>query len=35
MMIENHRTELIWRLMRSCAYISTGLRRAVFRGGWL
>jgi hypothetical protein len=35
MMIENHRTELIWRLMRSCAYISTGLRRAGFRGGWL
>ena len=35
MMIENHRTELIWRLMRSCAYIGTGLRRAGFRGGWL
>jgi hypothetical protein len=35
MMIENHRTELIWRLLRSCAYISTGLRRAGFRGGWL
>lgn len=35
MMIENHRTELIWRLMRSCSYIRTGLRRAGFRGGWL
>ena len=35
MMIENHRSELIWRLMRSCPYIQTGLRRAGFRGGWL
>ncbi len=34
-MIENHRTELIWRLMRNCAYIVTGLRRAGFAGGWL
>jgi hypothetical protein len=35
MMIENHRTQLIWRLMRDCPYIGTGLRRAGFRGGWL
>ena len=35
MMIENYRTELIWRLMRDCPYIGTGLRRAGFRGGWL
>jgi hypothetical protein len=35
MMIENHRTQLIWRLMRDCPYIRTGLRRAGFRGGWL
>jgi hypothetical protein len=35
MMIENHRTELIWRLMRSCPHVVTGLRRAGFRGGWL
>jgi hypothetical protein len=35
MMIENHRTQLIWRLMRECSYLSTGLRRAGFRGGWL
>ncbi len=35
MMIENHRTQLIWRLMRSCPYVATGLRRAGFRGGWL
>jgi hypothetical protein len=35
MMIENHRTGLIWRLMRDCPYVRTGLRRAGFRGGWL
>ena len=35
MMIENYRTQLIWRLMRECPYIGSGLRRAGFRGGWL
>ncbi len=35
MMIENYRTQLIWRLMRDCPHVSTGLRRAGFRGGWL
>jgi len=35
MMIENYRTGLIWRLMRSCPYIGNGLRRAGFSGGWL
>jgi len=35
MMIENHRTQLIWRLMRACPYVGIGLRRAGFRGGWL
>jgi hypothetical protein len=35
MMIENHRSQLIWRLMRNCAYVVTGLRRAGFTGGWL
>lgn len=35
MMIENHRTGLIWRLMRSCPYIRAGLRHAGFGGGWL
>jgi hypothetical protein len=35
MMIENHRTQLIWRLMRDCPYVRSGLRRAGFRGGWL
>ena len=35
LMIENYRSGLIWRLMRSCAYIVDGLRRAGFRNGWL
>lgn len=35
MMIENHRSELIWRLLRGSPYVRTGLRRAGFRGGWL
>jgi hypothetical protein len=35
MMIENHRTELIWRLMRNCRYVVAGLRHAGFKGGWL
>ena len=35
MMIENHRSGLIWRLLRGCPCIATGLRRGGFRGGWL
>ena len=35
MMIENYRTQLIWRLMRQCPCIRAGLRRAGFRGDWL
>jgi hypothetical protein len=35
LMIENYRSGLIWRLMRSCPYVVTGLRRAGFSGGWL
>lgn len=35
MMIENQRTGLIWRLMRDCPYVVTGLRCAGFRNGWL
>jgi len=35
LMIENFRTGLIWRLMRRCPYLVTGLRRAGFAGGWL
>jgi hypothetical protein len=35
LMIENYRSGLIWRLMRSCSYAVTGLRRAGFTGSWL
>ena len=35
LMIENYRSELIWKLMRQCPYIGNGLRGADFRGGWL
>ncbi|MEO7104508.1 MAG: glucoamylase family protein [Gemmatimonadaceae bacterium] len=35
LMIENHRTNLIWSLMRSSPYVVAGLRRAGFSGGWL
>ena len=35
MMIENHRSQLLWRLMRECPQVVAGLRRAGFRGGWL
>ena len=35
MMIENHRTEFTWRLMRNCSYVAAGLRGAGFSGGWL
>ena len=34
-MIENHRSGLVWKLMRGCAPIVEGLRRAGFSGGWL
>jgi len=35
LMIENYRSGLLWRLMRECPFIVTGLRRAGFRKGWL
>jgi hypothetical protein len=35
LMVENFRSGLIWRLMRSCPYVRAGLRRAGFTGGWL
>lgn len=35
LMIENHRSGLLWCLMRDCPAIVTGLRRAGFRRGWL
>ena len=34
-MIENFRTQLIWNIIKKCAYITTGLRRAGFNKGWL
>ncbi|WDZ78915.1 glucoamylase family protein [Ensifer adhaerens] len=35
LMIENYRTGLLWNIMRRCAPIVVGLRRAGFSGGWL
>jgi hypothetical protein len=35
LMCENHRSGLLWRLMRACPYVVKGLRRAGFRNGWL
>lgn len=35
LMIENYRSEFLWRLMRRCPYIIDGLHRAGFAGGWL
>ena len=35
LMIENHRTELIWSVMRRCPYVVAGLRRAGFERGWI
>ena len=34
-MLENYRSELIWRTTRRNPYIVKGLRRAGFTGGWL
>ncbi|MFH2051483.1 MAG: glucoamylase family protein [bacterium] len=34
-MIENHRSELVWRVMRGNPHIVRGLRVAGFTGGWL
>ncbi|WP_426196405.1 glucoamylase family protein [Massilia sp. DWR3-1-1] len=34
-MIDNHRSDFIWGLMRGCAHVQSGLRRAGFKGGWL
>ena len=35
LMIENHRSGLIWEVMKKSPYIVRGLRRAGFTGGWL
>ena len=34
-MIENYRSDLIWKTMRKNPYIVSGLKRAGFTGGWL
>ena len=34
-MIENHRSELVWKTMRRNPHIVRGLKRAGFSGGWL
>ncbi len=35
MMVENHRSGLVWKLMRDCKYLHDGLHNAGFGGGWL
>jgi len=35
LMIENHRSGLVWALMRRCGPLVAGLRAAGFSGGWL
>jgi hypothetical protein len=35
LMIENHRSQLIWQRLRRSPYIINGLKRAGFTGGWL
>jgi len=35
LMCENFRSGLLWRLIRHCPYLATGLRRAGFTNGWL
>jgi len=34
-MIENYLTGFLWELMKKCPYVSDGLNRAGFSGGWL
>ena len=34
-MLENHRSALVWRVMRKNTYLRRGLQRAGFSGGWL
>ena len=35
LMVENHRSGMLWNLMRGCPPIVHGLRLAGFEGGWL
>jgi hypothetical protein len=34
-MIENHRSQFVWRVMQADPYLREGLERAGFSGGWL
>jgi hypothetical protein len=34
-MLENYRSDLVWKTMRKNAYLRSGLTRAGFSGGWL
>jgi hypothetical protein len=34
-MVENHRSDLVWRVMRRNPHLRRGLQRAGFTGGWL
>jgi hypothetical protein len=34
-MIENHRTGFVWDVMKRNPYLTRGLCRAGFSGGWL
>ena len=34
-MLENYRSDFVWKVMRKNAYIRAGLKRAGFTGGWL
>jgi hypothetical protein len=34
-MLDNYRTGMVWRVMRTSAYLRRGLARAGFTGGWL
>jgi hypothetical protein len=35
LMIENHLSELVWRVFAGCPYAVKGMRRAGFEGGWV
>ncbi|HEX9982231.1 MAG TPA: glucoamylase family protein [Thermoanaerobaculia bacterium] len=35
LMIENYRSELVWKVMKKNAHVARGLKRAGFGGGWL
>jgi hypothetical protein len=35
LMVENYRTGFVWDLLKKSAYVTAGLRKAGFTGGWL